>query len=82
MRPLATRKLTLVEHLRMHMSKECQDAATEIEVLRDALRIFVGSAYPVAEEINKRGYNWSEAYLDEARVIALAALSGPLAERE
>lgn len=35
-----------------------------IEALEAALRIGVGCAYPVAQEINKRGYNWSEAYLD------------------
>lgn len=40
-----------------------------------ALRIFVGCAYPVATEINKRGHNWSEAYLDEALPIARALLA-------
>ena len=32
----------------------------------ELLRLFVGAAYPVAKEINPRGYNWSEAYLDQA----------------
>jgi FAD/FMN-containing dehydrogenase len=48
----------------------------EIARLRLALRMFIGAAYPVAHEINKRGYNWSEAYLDEALTEARAALKG------
>ncbi|BFO03363.1 hypothetical protein KNHN1_17410 [Pseudomonas guariconensis] len=40
----------------------------------DALRAFVGSAYPVSSSINERGHNWSEAYLDEALLLARAAL--------
>ena len=51
------------------------EAAAEIERLRAALRMFMGAAYPVADEINKRGYNWSEAYLDEALAEARAALA-------
>jgi hypothetical protein len=39
----------------------------------EALRLFLGAAYPVAPDINPRGYNWSEAYLDQARAAALAA---------
>lgn len=42
--------------------------------MKDALRAFVGAAYPVAHQINKRGHNWSEAYLDEALVLARATL--------
>lgn len=44
------------------------DSALKAEVarLRELLRIFTGCAYPVADEINPRGYNWSEAYLDQA----------------
>lgn len=42
--------------------------------VREALRAFVGAAYPVAKQINERGHNWSEAYLDEALGLALAAL--------
>ena len=34
--------------------------------LEEVRRIFVGCAYPVATEIHPRGYNWSEAYLDQA----------------
>ena len=37
--------------------------------------MFVGCAYPVAEEINQRGHNWCEAYLDDALPIARAALA-------
>ena len=40
--------------------------AEEIERLREIIRLFTGSAYPVSQEINERGYNWSEAYLDLA----------------
>ena len=36
-----------------------------------ALDLFMRAAYPVATEINPRGYNWSEAYLDQARQNAL-----------
>jgi hypothetical protein len=38
--------------------------------LTDALRLFVASAYPVDTAINSRGYNWSEAYLDQALQVA------------
>lgn len=48
---------------------------TQSPDLREALRLFVGCAYPVAAEINRRGYNWSEAYLDGALPIAQAALA-------
>ncbi|MBN5158824.1 MULTISPECIES: hypothetical protein [unclassified Stenotrophomonas] len=30
----------------------------------ELLRMVAGCAYPVSSEINPRGYNWSEAYLD------------------
>ena len=42
---------------------------------REALRLFVGAAYPVATEINARGHNWCEAYLDEALALGIAALA-------
>lgn len=42
--------------------------------VREALRAFVGAAYPVTNQINERGHNWSEAYLDEALALARAAL--------
>jgi hypothetical protein len=45
----------------------------------EALRLFLGAAYPVAPEINPRGYNWSEAHLDQARAAALAA---PVAQED
>ncbi|MDM9555578.1 hypothetical protein QU926_18310 [Pseudomonas asiatica] len=59
--------------------KNCPDCATAPPVghddaIREALRAFVGAAYPVASQINERGHNWSEAYLDEALALARAAL--------
>jgi hypothetical protein len=42
---------------------------------KGALRLFVGAAYPVATEINQRGHNWSEAYLDQALPEGRAILS-------
>ena len=51
------------------------EAAAKIERLRLALKMFMGAAYPVADEINKRGYNWSEAYLDEALAEARTELA-------
>ncbi|WP_332774488.1 hypothetical protein, partial [Pseudomonas sp. ESBL1] len=41
-----------------------------VDPVREALRAFVGAAYPVANQINERGHNWSEAYLDEALALA------------
>ena len=38
----------------------------QLEKAHLALRLFTGAAFPVSEEINRRGYNWSEAYLDQA----------------
>jgi len=32
----------------------------------DALRMFIGAAYPVSTDIDPRGYRWCEAYLDQA----------------
>lgn len=43
--------------------------------LREALRIFIGCAYPVSTEIDLRGHRWSEAYLDQALETARAALA-------
>ena len=42
--------------------------------LVDALRFFLGACYPVSTEIDKRGYRWSEAYLDEALEAARKAM--------
>ncbi|BBT40930.1 hypothetical protein [Pseudomonas putida] len=53
------------------------DASAPVErddPVREALRAFVGAAYPVANQINERGHNWSEPYLDEALALARAAL--------
>lgn len=47
----------------------------EVAELRQALRIFVGCAYPVATEINPRGHAWRpEASLDYALEEARKAL--------
>ena len=43
-----------------------------VRKLREIIRLFIGAAYPVAPEINPRGHNWSEAYLDQALAAALA----------
>lgn len=43
--------------------------------LLNALRCFVGCAYPVASSINIRGHAWCEAYLDEALKIANEAIA-------
>ncbi len=57
---------------------EAADAITALEArvaeLEGALRLFMGSAYPVSTAINRRGYNWSEAYLDQALSDARTAL--------
>jgi uncharacterized membrane protein YheB (UPF0754 family) len=58
-----------------HLLAVLQPLLDERERLREALRIFVHAAYPVAPEINERGYNWSEAYLDQALPIGRAALA-------
>lgn len=42
----------------------------------ELLRLFVGAAYPVAKEINPRGHNWSEAYLDQALAATRKAGKG------
>lgn len=45
-----------------------------IAALEEALRIFMRGAYPVSIEINQRGHDWCEPYLDEALDIARKAL--------
>jgi len=40
----------------------------------ELLRMVAGCAYPVSSEINPRGYNWSEAYLDEVLPQIKAAM--------
>lgn len=45
------------------------------EELLKALRSFIGAAFPVACEINPRGHNWCEAYLDQALSRALTAIA-------
>ena len=71
----------LIERLRWHQNPGSESDVTvlmaeaadtiealtaERDALREKLRLFTGAAYPVATEINPRGYNWSEAYLDQA----------------
>lgn len=49
-----------------------------IVALETGLRGFYGCAYPVATEINKRGWNWrSERSLDEALIEAATLLDDP-----
>jgi hypothetical protein len=57
------------------VSAECDGLRKRVAELEEALRIFVHAACPVATEINPRGHNWTEAYLDEALQIARATLS-------
>ena len=45
------------------------------DVLREALRQFVGCSYPVATELNPKGYDWCIAWLDEALANARSALA-------
>lgn len=40
----------------------------------ELLRMVAGCAYPVSSDINPRGYNWSEAYLDEVLPQIKAAM--------
>lgn len=51
-----------------------QTEATATELLK-ALRMFERAAYPVSDTINARGYNWSEAYLDQALQVARATIA-------
>lgn len=46
-------------------------------VTSERLAQFLRCAYPVSTEINLRGYNWCEAWLDEARTAALASPPSP-----
>ena len=43
----------------------------------EALRLFMGAAYPVSTDIDPRGYRWSEAYLDAALAAAQKEQSKP-----
>ena len=49
--------------------------------LFDARRIFIGAAFPVSTEINERGHNWSEVYLDQALEIARRAIAKATGEQ-
>jgi hypothetical protein len=59
---------------RDEMQAERDAALKQVEGLREALQAFTGAAYPVSHQINSRGYNWSQAYLDEALALASVAL--------
>ena len=45
-----------------------------MNTLLQAAKVFVSSCYPVSKEIDERGYRWCEAYLDQALLIANAAI--------
>lgn len=51
------------------LAAERDKLKAENEALQSQLRAFTGSAYPVSININERGYNWSEAWLDEALAV-------------
>lgn len=55
-----------VKHDAAEAADEIERLRAEVERLREALRLFVGAAYPVSAEIDQRGHRWSEAYLDDA----------------
>ena len=48
-----------------------------LDEVAEVLRIFMKCAYPVSTEINPRGHDWCEAYLDEALEEARALLTRP-----
>lgn len=56
--------------------EDCERGAPvePVDPVREALRAFVVAAYPVANQLSERGHNWSEAYLDEALLLARTAL--------
>ena len=45
--------------------------SAELAKERERLELFMSAACPVSTEINPRGYNWSEAYLDQARAATI-----------
>lgn len=47
--------------------------AAPVSGTSEALQCFLRAAYPCCTSIDPRGYQWSEAYLDQARAAALAA---------
>lgn len=67
-------KVALSAKFAQERKQERDEARECVRRLWQALRVFRGSAYPVAAEINPRRHNWSEAYLDEALPDAIAAL--------
>ena len=64
----------LMADLRKALAASPQPTAAPVAELVEALRIFVGCALPVSTEIDKRGHRWTEAYLDQALPIGIAAL--------
>lgn len=58
-----------------HGEREIAELRQRLNGFEAALRLFVSCAYPVATEINPRGYNWrGEDDLDEALAEARGAL--------
>ena len=60
---------------RMRLIDELTTLRAQMEVMKVALRYFVGAKYPVDKSINQRGYSWTEAYLDQALPYAVKALA-------
>ena len=58
----------------MTRCEDCELGEPVVPIEFRALGAFVGAACPVANQINKRGYNWCDSYLDAALVLAQAAL--------
>lgn len=66
--PLTDHERLQAEAERLQADHEAERAADRARIaeLEGALTAFIRAAYPVVHEINQRGYNWSDAYLDEA----------------
>lgn len=73
---LAEGRISINEARSINLEIEVASAPPEGYVLVpvELLRTIAGCAYPVSSEINPRGYNWSEAYLDEVLPQVKAAL--------
>lgn len=57
-----------------------RDRATLLQALAEReylIKMFLAAAYPVATEVDPRGYTWSEAYLDQARAEAFRNKPSP-----
>ena len=67
--------IALLQTLRRYRAKALDAKGAEIAALRQALGLFIKSAYPVATEIDPRGHNWSMAYLESALENARLAMA-------